>query len=42
MEYNNLLEEEKKFNYNELIDKTIEGIMRISLNEEVNEYEGLL
>ena len=36
------IEEENKFNYEELIDKTIEGIMRISLNEEVNEYEGLL
>ena len=36
------IEEENKFNYNELIDKTIDNIMRISLNEEVNEYEGLL
>ena len=36
------IEEEKKFNYEELIDKTIENIMPISLNEKVNEYEGLL
>ena len=36
------IEEENKFNYEELINKTIENIMHISLNEKVNEYEGLL
>ena len=34
--------EENKFNYNELIDKTIDNILKISLNEKPNEYEGLL
>lgn len=36
------IEEENKFDYNTLIDKTIENIMHISLNEKPNEYEGLL
>ncbi len=36
------IEEEAKFNYEELIDKTIENIMHVPLNEKVNEYEGLL
>lgn len=36
------IEEEKKFNYEELIDKTIENILHVPLNEKVNEYEGLL
>ena len=34
--------EENKFNYNELIDKTVENILRIPLFEKENEYEGLL
>ena len=34
--------EENKFDYNSLIDKTIENILRIPLSEEENEYEGLL
>ena len=36
------IEEENKFNYNELIDKTINNILKISLEEKENEYEGLL
>ena len=36
------IEEENKFNYNELIDKTIDNILRVPLFEKENEYEGLL
>ena len=36
------INEENKINYNELIDKTIDNILTISLNEKPNEYEGLL
>ena len=36
------IEEENKFNYNELIDKAIDNILTVSLNEKTNEYEGLL
>ena len=36
------IEEENKFNYNELIDKAIDNILTVSLNEKPNEYEGLL
>ena len=36
------IEEENKFNYNELIDKAIDNILVVSLNEKPNEYEGLL
>ena len=34
--------EENKFNYNELIDKTVENTLRVPLFEKENEYEGLL
>ena len=36
------INEENKFNYNELIDKAIDNILTISLNEKPNEYDGLL
>ena len=36
------IEEENKFDYNSLIDKTIDNILRVSLDEDKNEYDGLL
>ncbi len=36
------INEENKINYDELIDKAIDNILTISLNEKPNEYEGLL
>ncbi len=36
------IEEENKFDYNTLIDKAIDNILRVSLEEKENEYEGLL
>ena len=36
------IDEENKFDYNSLIDKAIDNILRIPLNEKENEYEGLL
>ncbi len=36
------IEEENKFDYNGLIDKAIDNIIHIPLNEKTNEYEGLL
>ena len=36
------IEEENKFNYEELIDKTIENIIKVSLEDKPNEYDGLL
>ena len=36
------IEEENKFDYNSLIDKAIDNILRIPLEEKENEYEGLL
>ena len=36
------IEEENKFNYEELINKTIDNILKVSLVEKENEYEGLL
>ena len=36
------LEEESKFNYEEMIDKTINNIMHVSLSEKKDEYDGLL
>ncbi len=36
------INEENKFNYSELIDKAIDNILLVSLNEKPNEYEGLL
>ena len=36
------INEENKFDYNSLIDKAIDNILTISLNEKPNEYEGLL
>jgi thiamine biosynthesis protein ThiI len=36
------INEENKFDYNTLIDKAIDNILLVSLNEKPNEYEGLL
>ena len=36
------IEEENKFDFNSLIDEAIENILRVSLEEQQNEYEGLL
>ena len=36
------INEENKINYDELINKAIDNILTVSLNEKVNEYEGLL
>jgi thiamine biosynthesis protein ThiI len=36
------INEENKINYDELIDRAIDNILTISLNEKPNEYEGLL
>lgn len=36
------INEENKFDYNSLIDKAIDNILVVSLNEKPNEYEGLL
>ena len=41
-ELDKAVKEESKFNYNELIDKAIDNILRVSLMEKENEYEGLL
>ena len=35
-------EEENKFDFNTLIDEAIENILKVSLEEEENKYEGLL
>ena len=39
---NKCIEEESKFNYEELINKTIDNILKITFAEKKNEYEGLL
>ena len=36
------IEEENKFNYNEMIDKTIDNIIRVPLTKEKDEYSDLL
>ena len=36
------ISEENKFNYEELIDKTVDNTVRVPLFEKENEYEGLL
>ena len=36
------ISEENKFNYNELIDKTVDNVMHVPLFKKENEYEGLL
>ena len=41
-ELSKAINEENKFEYKELIDKAIDNILKVSLNEKPNEYEGLL
>ena len=36
------ISEENKFNYSELIDKTVDNVMHVPLFKKENEYEGLL